>query len=158
MPSKTVSPAHPEAIRLLRDVPEPILHEPRVLPHLPSDPRPSPFSRYNLSTHLIPSVVPRNTPYIQTLESLSILNVSARPGKDALRSYLTRATNDLLSLRQRFASEPQSEPLDMRQLWNCVNRYVRVDAQESRHHSNAFTLLFTHATGLHKEVCKHLFS
>ena len=43
-----------------------------------------------------------------------------------------------------------------RVLWNCVNRYYRIDSGRRRTHGRGLTLFIAHANGFPKEVCKHV--
>jgi len=40
-----------------------------------------------------------------------------------------------------------------RVLWNCVNRYYRVDSGRGKTGGKGLTLFFAHANGFPKEVC-----
>ncbi|KAI0827409.1 Alpha/Beta hydrolase protein [Trametes gibbosa] len=120
-------------------------------PNLPSPPRKSPLDTwYTLSTHLIPCASPKTTPDVP-LPQLPKWS----PNKDKYKASVKKTAEAILSLKEKqWRGELDGLPRGRKQMWNCVNRYVRklrageVDGVVP----NGITLFCSHANGFTKEI------
>ena len=132
--------------RPLLPIPEP--PQLSTLPDIPSPPRKPAFEApYVLSTHLIPSVHPRGYPDFP-LPSEPPANASKAKRKDiAIENcnILLKQQDDWI--QQRGDQAPGSTKL----LWNCLNRYVKIDLGEAKQPPR-LTVFLAHANGFPKEV------
>ncbi|KAF8632402.1 hypothetical protein AX17_004843 [Amanita inopinata Kibby_2008] len=133
------------------------------LPPLPSPPRhPSLHSSFKLSTHLVPAAYLRTTRYVPP-PKLPPVGVTKAERMERLRGVV----EELKSVRGSTVTEGYE-----RVLWNCVNRYYRVDPEGREGEGKGkgrglggegqggLTLFFAHANGFPKEIweptLKHL--
>ncbi|KAI0052389.1 hypothetical protein FA95DRAFT_1602038 [Auriscalpium vulgare] len=115
------------------------------LPALPSAPRAADFGHsYTLSTHIIPSASPRNTP------DIPLPHVPEKETKQERRDRLRRQTTEVLELKEAYERGEVRGAHSEKALWNVVNRYVRKGAGSTER--KGITVFMAHANGLHKET------
>lgn len=102
---------------------------------------------YTLSTHLVPAAFPRSTPDIPYPVGSDFVAGETREEK----------RKRILNMRDAYF-DPKLKHWDgkltghsEKQLWNCVNRYVRKDRTTTKG-AKHLTLFLAHANGFPKEV------
>ncbi|KAI0772814.1 hypothetical protein BD413DRAFT_473512 [Trametes elegans] len=140
-------PCHPKELLPLETPPIRI-----SLPSLPSPPRNSLLdSHYTLSTHLVPAAYPRMTPDVPLPSS-----PNWNGDKAVFKASVAQTAEHILALKERqWLGELDGLLRSRRPLWNCVNRYVRKDAESPRTSGprrRSVTLFCAHGTGFPKEI------
>ena len=140
-PLRPLLPIHPPP-----NLPDPLpaLPSPQRVPHI--------HSAFALSTHLVPAANIRTTRHVPYPPPL----VMPVPEQNLTRDERTRrATKVRAWLLEAKATEARSNVVGYeRVLWNCVNRYYRVDSGRGKTGAKGLTLFFAHANGFPKEVCQ----
>jgi len=65
------------------------------------------------------------------------------------KAHVQRAADEIIAIKTRQERGEDMGPGSTRVLWSCLNRYVCTDPSP-----HGITLLFAHAIGAHKEVCR----
>lgn len=148
-------PSHPRPATLLGRL---CLHTPRQLvpientadwgtpPPLPSPPREFSDASWVISTHLVPSALPRTIPDIPPIKPPAW---TADKGK--WKAAVQKTAEDMVAVRYRQWSGEMKEPGSRKPLWVCLNRYRRRDLSREEE-AKGITLLFAHANGFPREV------
>ncbi|RPD76053.1 alpha/beta-hydrolase [Lentinus tigrinus ALCF2SS1-7] len=121
-------------------------------PQLPTPPRKSLLDEwYTLSTHLVPAACPRTTPFVP-LPPLPQWS----PNKDEFQASVQRVVDEVSATKeaQWLGKLDHLEP-NSRQMWICVNRYVRKGLREDDT-GKGVTLFMSHANGFPKEIWEPL--
>jgi hypothetical protein len=107
------------------DLPRPLQRPslPSALPSLPSRPRPKNLiNGYSLSTHIFPAAYARTSPHVPAPE----LPLEAGRNAETKRVSLKAASDEILNTRLAYeGGRLEAQEGNSRQLWCCVNRYVR---------------------------------
>ncbi len=144
IPLRPLLPVHPPPN--LPD-PLPVLPSPQRVPYI--------HSAFALSTHLIPAAHIRTTRHVPCPppSAMPVPDTSAgeiKLTKDERARRTTKVRAWLLEAKATGASHNVGHE---RVLWNCVNRYYRVDSGRGKTGGKGLTLFFAHANGFPKEVC-----
>ncbi|KAF8734669.1 hypothetical protein AX14_003179 [Amanita brunnescens Koide BX004] len=150
----------PIPLRPLLPICPPTLAQP--LPALPSPHRaPQIHPSFALSTHIVPAAYIRSSPHVPrpppSIMPAPSLGTGKKPIKEEKLRKATEVRNWLLEAREKDADDGAGYKSV---LWNCVNRYYRIDSGRGRATGRGLTLFFAHANGFPKEVweptIKHL--
>ena len=142
----TLPTIHPRPLKPLEKPNTPCVYAPQ----LPAPARKSLLDEwYTLSTHLVPAARPRTTPYVP-LPPLPQWS----PNKNEFQASVQRTVDELVATKeaQGLGKLNHLEP-NSRQMWNCINRYVRRGFRPDGGDRTGITLFMSHANGFPKEVC-----
>ena len=144
----------PIPLRPLLPICPPTLAQP--LPALPSPHRaPQIHPSFALSTHIVPAAYIRSSPHVPrpppSIMPAPSLGTGKKPTKEEKLRKATEVRNWLLEARENDADDGAGYKSV---LWNCVNRYYRIDSGRGRATGRGLTLFFAHANGFPKEVRK----
>ena len=144
-PLRPLLPIFPPTLPLLL----PVLPSPQRVPHI----HPS----FALSTHFVQATHIRSTPHVPlpppSLMPVPPSGTGKKPSKEERIRKATAVRTWLSEARQKEADDSAGYK---RILWNCVNRYYRIDSGRRRTQGRGLTLFIAHANGFPKEVCKYV--
>ncbi|PCH38438.1 hypothetical protein WOLCODRAFT_130894 [Wolfiporia cocos MD-104 SS10] len=109
---------------------------------LPSPPRSFLDKEFVLTTHLIPAAVPRTIPDVPLP-----VQPAWTPDKEQWKAAVSEMSDGMVAMRYKQWNGELILPPSRKQLWACLNRYVRKD-----NNGNGVTLFFAHANGFPKEI------
>ncbi|KAF8697674.1 hypothetical protein AX14_001307 [Amanita brunnescens Koide BX004] len=157
-PPSSPWPVPPTPLRpLLPIYPHTLAHP---LPALPSPQRaPQIHPSFALSTHIVPAAHIRSSPYVPRPPPSLMPVPSPNTGKKLTNEEkISKATDVRKWLLRATAKHGDDGVGYKRVMWNCVNRYYRIDKRRTT--GRGLTLFFAHANGFPKEVweptIKHL--
>ncbi|KIN93607.1 hypothetical protein M404DRAFT_1008823 [Pisolithus tinctorius Marx 270] len=148
MSTKACSVTHKPAPHWVPISPRSVMPTPLRIPSLPSPPRQDTIHvDYMLSTHIIPTVLPRLVPDIPIPKIPTYIN--SIPASER-RKQATTIIRELIERQMCFAQGKLTGDRSKKPLWNSVNRYVRVHRRDTL--ETGLTLFLVPATGFPKEI------
>ncbi|KAI5116417.1 hypothetical protein M0805_008492 [Coniferiporia weirii] len=147
LPAKFDS-VHPSELLPLLEPPASLLLYPPVLPLDARKRTEEPCRVSNdflMSTHLLPAAYPCSVPF--TLLPNGISSSSYAANKEERKARAKLITEEILLLKNRQSRGGSHEN---RLLWNCINRYTRINPTPRG--KKSVTLLLTHANGFSREI------